>query len=75
MLFYVSAVALTPVTWLLGLVGIWFVPFVLVTNFGLVGSSVLLLKDYSRDNSRRIKNMFLLWFIIGLLAYIFGTFK
>jgi geranylgeranylglycerol-phosphate geranylgeranyltransferase len=74
-LFYVSAVALTPVTWLLGLVGIWFVPFVLVTDFGLVGSSVLLLRDYSRDNSRRIKNMVLLWFIIGLLAYIFGTFK
>lgn len=72
---YVSAVALTPVTWLLGLVGIWFVPFVLVTDFGLVGSSVLLLRDYSRDNSRRIKNIVLLWFIIGLLAYIFGTFK
>jgi geranylgeranylglycerol-phosphate geranylgeranyltransferase len=74
-LFYVSAVALTPVTWLLGLVGIWFVPFVLVTDFGLVACSVLLLRDYSRDNSRRIKNMVLLWFIIGLLAYIFGTFK
>jgi geranylgeranylglycerol-phosphate geranylgeranyltransferase len=74
-LFYVSAVALTPVTWLLGLVGIWFVPFVLVTDFGLVACSVLLLRDYSRENSRRIKNMVLLWFIIGLLAYIFGTFK
>lgn len=73
-LFYVSAVALTPVTWLLGLVGIWFVPFVLVTNFGLVGSSVLLLRDYSRENSRRIKNMVLLWFVMGLLAYIFGSF-
>jgi geranylgeranylglycerol-phosphate geranylgeranyltransferase len=29
--FYISAVALTPVTWVLGLVGVWFVPFVLVT--------------------------------------------
>lgn len=75
MLFYVSAVALTPITWLLGLVGIWFVPFVLVTNFGLVGSSVLLLRDHSRENSRRIKNLVLLWFIIGLLAYIFGSIK
>ena len=73
--FYITAVALTPVTWLLGLVSIWFVPFVLVTDCGLVVSSVLLLKDYSRDNSRRIKNMVLLWFIFGLLAYIFGTFK
>jgi len=73
--FYLAAVALTPVTWLLGLVSIWFVPFVLVTDCGLVASSVLLLRDYSRDNSRRIKNLVLLWFIFGLLAYIFGTFK
>jgi 4-hydroxybenzoate polyprenyltransferase len=73
--FYFTAVALTPVTWLLGLVSIWFVPFVLVTDCGLAASSVLLLKDYSRNNARRIKNMVLIWFIFGLLAYIFGTFK
>ncbi len=73
--FYVSAVALTPVTWLLHLVGIWFIPFVIVTNIGLVGSSVLLVRDYSRDNSRRIKKYVLLWFIFGLLAYIFGSLK
>jgi 4-hydroxybenzoate polyprenyltransferase len=74
-IFYVSAVALTPIPLLFGLVSIWFVPFVLITNVGLLGSSVLLLKDYSRENSRRIKKMVLLWFIFGLLAYIFGSFK
>jgi geranylgeranylglycerol-phosphate geranylgeranyltransferase len=74
-IFYVSAVALTPIPLLFGLVSIWFVPFVLITNVGLLGSSVLLLKDYSRENSRRIKKMILLWFIFGLLAYIFGSFK
>jgi geranylgeranylglycerol-phosphate geranylgeranyltransferase len=73
--FYVTAVALTPVTWFLGLVSIWFVPFVLVTDCGLVGCSVLLLRDYSRENSKRIKNLVLLWFVFGLLAYIFGIFK
>jgi geranylgeranylglycerol-phosphate geranylgeranyltransferase len=73
--FYVSAVVLTPIPLLLGLVSFWFVPFVLVTDFGLVASSVLLLRDYSRDNSRKIKKLVLLWFIIGLLAYIFGSIK
>jgi geranylgeranylglycerol-phosphate geranylgeranyltransferase len=73
--FYVSAVALTPVTWFLHLVSVWFIPFVLVTNVGLIGSSVLLLRDYSRENSRRIKKYVLLWFIFGLLAYIFGSLK
>jgi geranylgeranylglycerol-phosphate geranylgeranyltransferase len=73
--FYVSAVALTPIPLLFGLVSFWFVPFVLVTDIGLVASSVLLLKDYSRENSRRIKKLVLLWFIIGLLAYVFGSIK
>jgi geranylgeranylglycerol-phosphate geranylgeranyltransferase len=73
--FYVSAVALTPIPLLLGLVTLWFIPFVLVTDFGLVASSVLLLKDYSRENSRKIKKLALLWFIIGLLAYVFGSIK
>jgi len=73
--FYVTAVALTPITWFLGLVSIWFVPFVLVTDCGLVGSSVLLLRDPSREKARRTKNLVLLWFIFGLLAYIFGIFK
>jgi geranylgeranylglycerol-phosphate geranylgeranyltransferase len=73
--FYVSAVVLTPIPLLLGLVSFLFVPFVLVTDFGLVASSALLLRDYSRDNSRKIKKLVLLWFVIGLLAYIFGAIK
>jgi geranylgeranylglycerol-phosphate geranylgeranyltransferase len=74
-IFFVSAVALTPVTWFLGLVGFWFVPFVLVTDFGLVVCSVLLLKDHSREKAKRIKNMVLLLFLVGLLAYVFGVFR
>lgn len=74
-IFYLSAVALTPITWFLGLVSIWFVPFVLVTDIGLIGCSALLLMDHSREKARRIKNVVLLLFIFGLLAYIFGTFK
>jgi geranylgeranylglycerol-phosphate geranylgeranyltransferase len=74
-LFYVSAVALTPIPLVMNLVSIWFVPIVLVTDLGLVASSVLLLRDYSRENARKIKKLVLLWFVIGLLAYVFGVFK
>ena len=74
-IFYVSAVSLTPLTWFLGLVGFWFVPLVLVTDVGLVVCSVLLLLDHSREKARRIKNVVLLLFLIGLLAYIFGVIK
>jgi geranylgeranylglycerol-phosphate geranylgeranyltransferase len=74
-MFYIFAVALTPVTWFLKLVSIWFIPFVLVTDVGLVVCSAFLLKNPSRENSRRIKNTVLILFIFGLLAYVFGSFK
>ena len=74
-LFYVSAVALTPIPLVLDLVSFWFVPIVLVTDLGLVASSVLLLRDFSRENARKVKKLVLLWFVIGLLAYVFGVFK
>jgi len=73
--FYIFAVALTPVTWFLGLVGIWFVPFVLVTDVGLVACSAFLLLDHSREKAKRIKNVVLLLFLVGLLAYVFGIFR
>jgi geranylgeranylglycerol-phosphate geranylgeranyltransferase len=73
--FYLFAVALTPVTWVLGLVSVLFVPFVLVTDVGLAVCSALLLIDHSREKARRIKNTVLLLFIFGLLAYVFGAFK
>jgi geranylgeranylglycerol-phosphate geranylgeranyltransferase len=73
--FYVFAVALTPVTWFLGLVGIWFIPFVLVTDIGLLACSVLLLFDHSREKARRIKKVVLYLFLVGLIAYLFGVIR
>ncbi len=71
--FYLSAVALTPVTWFMGLVGFWFIPFVLVTDIGLIACSALLLLNPSRQNARKIKKVVLYLFLIGLLAYLFGV--
>ncbi len=71
--FYVFAVALTPLPLVLGLVSWWFIPFVLVIDIGLVVCSGLLLTDFSREEARRVKNVVLLLFVFGLLAYIFGV--
>jgi geranylgeranylglycerol-phosphate geranylgeranyltransferase len=73
--FYLSAVALTPVTWVLGIVGVWFIPFVLVTDIGLIACSAVLLLDHSREKARKIKKIVLFLFMIGLIAYIFGAIK
>lgn len=74
-LFFLSAVTLSPIPWLLGIVSFWFVPFVAVTDIGLIASSVMLLRDYSREKARKIKNTVLLWFVFGLLAFIFGLIR
>ena len=72
-MFYLSAVILSTMPLLLQLVSFWFIPLVAVTDLGLATSSFLLLKDYSRENARNIKNIVFLWFIIGLLAFIVGA--
>jgi len=71
--FYFSAVLLSPIPWFLHLVTYWFIPFVAVTDLGLIASSYMLLKDYSRENARKIKKMVLLWFMVGLLAFVIGA--
>lgn len=71
--FFMFAVALTPITWFLGLVGILFIPFVLITDIGLITCSTLLLLNPSREKARKIKNILLLLFLIGLIAYFTGA--
>jgi len=72
-LFYVSAVLLSPLPWFLGLVSIWFLPLVALTDFGLAASSFMLLNDYSRENARRVKQQVLACFLVGLIAFVVGS--
>jgi len=72
-IFYLLAVLLSPIPWLLNLVSFWFIPLVAITDFGLVASSFVLIKDYSGKNARKVKQIVLLWFIIGLLAFVVGA--
>jgi geranylgeranylglycerol-phosphate geranylgeranyltransferase len=74
LLFYLSAVALSAAPWIMGLVSVWFVPFVALADFGLVVCSFMLLKDYSRENARKVKNMVLFILIFGLLAFFVGVY-
>jgi len=66
------AVCLSPLPWLWGLVSDWFLPPVILTDIGMLVSSIMLLRNYSRKNAKRIKNLSLIWFTTGLLAFILG---
>ena len=71
--FSLLAVSLSPLPWMWGIVSDWFLPPVILTDLGLIVSSILLLRDYSRTNAKKIKNLSLAWFVTGLLAFILGT--
>lgn len=73
--FYLVAVSLSPLPWFMGLVSIWYIPFVVVNDIGLAASSLMLLKDHSREEARKVKNALLAWFIFGLLAYVAGAIR
>jgi len=72
-LFYLFAVSMSSVPWLLKLVSFWYIPLAIITDFGLAAASFILISDHSRESARKIKNMVLLLFIIGLLAFVIGV--
>jgi geranylgeranylglycerol-phosphate geranylgeranyltransferase len=74
-LFYLLAVALSPVPWATNVVSVWYLPLVIVTDLGLVSSSALLLRNSSRENARKIKKTVLLWFMFGLLSFVTGSIR
>ena len=71
--FYLIAVLLSPVPWLLGLVSVLFIPLVAITDFGLIIASFMLLRDYSRENARRVKKTILYLLLVGLLGFFVGA--
>lgn len=72
-IFYISAIFLSIVPWLTDLVTWEYLPFVLVADIGFIVSSILLLRNYSRDNAKKVKVFVLIWMLFGLLAFLMGS--
>ena len=70
---YVSAVLVSVVPVYLGLVSFWYIPFVAVTDLGLLYLSVSLLREPSRENSRMVKNRVLPLMLSGLFGFLLGS--
>jgi len=74
-IFFLSAVCLSVVPWVLGVVSFGYIPFVTVTDAGLLGSSAMLVHNFSRENARRNKNLVLVWMLFGMVSFFAGTFE
>lgn len=74
-LFFLSAILLSPIPLVLNFVSLCFIPLVAITDFGLGVSSFMLLKDHSRENARKVKKIILSSFLVALLAFVAGAAK
>jgi len=70
--FYITPVILSVIPWILGIVSFWYLPLVFVVDAGFIASSILLMRDYSRENAKRIKTLVLIWMLVGLVAFVVG---
>jgi geranylgeranylglycerol-phosphate geranylgeranyltransferase len=72
--FFIFAVCLSALPPIMGIVSLWFIPLVLVTDVGFVWCSISLIIRPKRENARKIKKIVLFLFIFGLLSFIAGMF-
>jgi geranylgeranylglycerol-phosphate geranylgeranyltransferase len=71
--FYLSAVIVSILPLYYGFVSFWYFPFVVVTDIGLIYISFSLIRDSSRENSRRIKNLVRMLMLCGLFGFLVGS--
>ncbi len=72
-LFFIAAVASSVIPVYLSLVSYWYIPFVLMTDVGLIVSSYQIVADPSRKTSRSIKTRILYLMLIGLIGFATGS--
>ena len=70
---YLSAVLVSVFPVYLGLVSFWYIPFVAVTDLGLIYLSISLVREPSRENSRTVKNRVLPLMLSGLFGFLLGS--
>lgn len=71
--FFIAATLLSPLPLVLKMVHVWFLPPLIAADIGFLASSRSLIKDYTRENAKKVKNTVLLWMTLGLISFISGT--
>lgn len=72
-LFFLSAVAVSIYPAYSQLVSFWYIPFIAITDLGLIYSGYQVMKDPSRETSRSVKNRILYLMLLGLIGFAAGS--
>lgn len=72
-LFYLAAVAMTPLPYIFGQLGMAYVLLVAFVDAGFVYSSYTIVKESGRDSALRVKTQVRYWMILALIAFLIGS--
>jgi len=75
LIFFVSAVMLSPLPIILKLTHSLFIPLVMIADAGFLISAANIVMYATRENAKKVKKVILIWMLIGLIAFIAGTVK
>ena len=67
------AVFISLIPWILRIVSPLYLPPIVVSDIGFIFSSILLLREPSREKAKRIKNLFLIWMVLALIGFLMGN--
>jgi geranylgeranylglycerol-phosphate geranylgeranyltransferase len=72
-LFFMAAIMTSVIPVYFDFVSVWYLPFIVITDLGLIWGSNKILKNPSRENSRNVKNLILKLMLIGLIGFTAGS--
>ena len=72
-IFFLAAIFVSFLPVFFDMVSIWYTPFVAVTDLGLMYVCYSLYRDYSRENSRKMKKTVLYLMLIGMIGFAAGN--
>ncbi len=72
-LFFLSAVLISIYPIYSQLVSFWYIPFVAITDLGLIYSSYQVISDPTRETSRQVKTRILYLMLVGLIGFAAGS--
>ncbi|MEM1556915.1 MAG: UbiA family prenyltransferase [Candidatus Bathyarchaeia archaeon] len=75
LLFFILAVALSPLPIILKLVNIWFIPPLLIADIGFLTTAISITKNATKENAKKAKKAILTWMLISLIAFLVGTIR